>query len=70
VAARAYLLVRLLMLALALVTLLGLSPAQATGAKTRRAGDTCTSGASSTRVTVLELRVVPAAPAATGCISR
>jgi len=59
VAARAYLLVRLLMLALALVTVLGLSASQATGAKTRSAGDTCTWGTSSTRVTVLEGRVVP-----------
>jgi hypothetical protein len=61
---------RLFMLALGLATVLGLSASQATGAKTRRAGDTCTWGASSTHVTVLDGRVIPAAPTATGCASR
>jgi len=58
------------MLALALVTVLGLRASQATGAKTRRAGDTCTSGASSTHVTLLDGHFVAALPAATGCSSR
>jgi len=61
---------RLLMLALALVTLLGLSAAQATGAKIRTHGDSCTLGASSTHATVLDGRVVQAAPTTTNCISR
>jgi hypothetical protein len=64
------LLARLLMLALALLTVLGLSAAQATGAKTRRAGDTCSWGASSTRAAIVDGRVVLAEAATSGCKSR
>jgi hypothetical protein len=61
---------RLFMLALALATVLSLSASQAGGAKTRRAGGSCTSGASSTHVAVLDGRIVPVAPTAMGCTSR
>jgi len=69
---RPYLLVRLLILALALATVLGLSSAQATGAKARTHGETetCTWGASSTHATVVDGHVTQAVPATTGCPSR
>jgi hypothetical protein len=64
---RRYLL-RLLLLAVALVTVFGLSAAQATGAKKRRAE--CTFGASSIRAHMVNGKIVSSAPSTSGCIPR
>jgi hypothetical protein len=57
---------RLLLLALALATVLGLSAAQATGAKKR--GAECTWGASSIQARVVDGKIVSTAPSTSGCI--
>ncbi|HEX6491707.1 MAG TPA: hypothetical protein VF002_10110 [Gaiellaceae bacterium] len=57
-----------LCLALALLALLGLPAAQATGA--RGAPAACTGGASSIRAERLGGRIVVSAPATSGCIPR
>jgi hypothetical protein len=63
------LLVRLLSVMLALVALLALSAAQATGAKAKGGTDPgCTWGASSVRAEVVDSRIVASEPTVTGCI--
>ena len=57
---------RVLLLALALVTVLGLSASQATGAKKDRAE--CTWGASSVQAQIVDGKIVAAAPSTSGCI--
>jgi hypothetical protein len=57
---------RLLLLALALVTVLGLAAAQATGAKKGRAE--CTWGASSIHAEVVDGKIVASEPSTSGCI--
>jgi hypothetical protein len=59
-------LIRMLLLALALVTVLGLSASQATGAKKTRAE--CTWGASSVQAQIVDGRIVSSAPSTSGCI--
>jgi hypothetical protein len=63
---RRRLMFRLLLLALALMTVLALTAAQATGAKKRRAE--CTSGASSIQAQIVDGKVVAAEPSTSGCI--
>jgi hypothetical protein len=59
---------RLLLLALALVTVFGLTAAQATGAK--KGGAECTWGASSIQAHIVDGQIVSTAPSVTGCIPR
>ena len=63
------LVLRLLFFVIALVTVVGLSASQATGAKPRNRAD-CTWGASSMRAQIMGGRIVSSAPITTGCIPR
>jgi hypothetical protein len=60
---------RLLFFVIALVTVVGLSASQATGAKTRNRAD-CTWGASSMRAQIVGGKIVSSAPSTSGCIPR
>jgi heme A synthase len=63
---RRRLLFRLLLLALALMTVLALTASQATGAKKRRAE--CTWGASSIQAQIVDGKIVASEPSTSGCI--
>jgi hypothetical protein len=63
---RRRLLFRLLLLALALMTVLALTASQATGAKKRQAE--CTSGASSIQARIVDGKIVATEPSTSGCI--
>jgi len=57
---------RVLLLALALLTVAGLTASQATGAKNRRVE--CTSGASSIHAQIVDGKLVVSEPRTSGCI--